>query len=133
DARHLLVCGMQHRNRAPYLWESWLEYFSPELLGEGVTALLVMEPATGRELLRIAIRASDSYFLSDDASTLVTVDPPDGEGRFTVRIWDVSPTKAYLWAAGAALGIGAALRILPRLAKRIRNRRGTNASNVAAA
>ena len=93
----------------------------------------MLETATGRELFRLLRHGWQARLLSDDASTLLTVDAADGdaENRFIVRIWEVRPTRAYLWAMGAALATGMVLRMSARFAKRIGNRGRANVGNMA--
>jgi WD40 repeat protein len=109
DGRHFVIGGWQMRNREPYFWETWLEKYWPDLFGDDIDGALVMETATGRELFRVVNRAKDSYALSDDGSTLVTVDAAPGPDKSVIiRIWDIPPTRAQRWAVGvtAATGVG---------------------------
>lgn len=128
DRRHVLLHGRQSRRRAPYFWEAWLENRWPDVFGDHVPAVSVLETATGRELLRILRHGSNSRQLSDDASTLLTVDAADGdaENRFIARIWDVRPTKAYLSAIAAAMGMGVVLLALNRLRRKLSGRVGSS-------
>ena len=71
-----------------------------------------MESATGRELFRVTDCGRAWHALSDDAGTLITADVVDDDGTSMIRVWDVAPTKAWLWAAGSALGAGLVLRFL---------------------
>jgi hypothetical protein len=109
DRRHFVFAGRQRRNREPHFWDKWLEKWSPNMFGDDVPALVIMESATGQELLRLANAGNQPIWLklSDDAGTLVTVDA-FADGRRCVRVWDVQPTRAWLWAIGvtAATGIG---------------------------
>jgi WD40 repeat protein len=125
DGRHVLLFGHQSRRREPYFWEAWLEERWPDIFGDRIPAMSVMETATGRELFRVLRHGWQWFALSDDGSTLVTVDAADGdaENRFIVRVWDVSPAKAYLWAIGAAAGTGIALVGLRRAWRKLKVRR----------
>jgi WD40 repeat protein len=112
DNRQVAIIGWQSRNRAPYFWEEWLEDRWPNVFAGTRSLALVMATNSGRELFRA--NAGFNFrdcALSDDADTLVTVEacenPP--ENTFIIRIWDVSPTRAYLWAIGAAAGTGIVL------------------------
>lgn len=110
DGRHFVIGGWQMRNREPYFWETWLEKYWPELFGDDIDGALVMETATGRELFRVVNRAKESYALSDDGSTLVTVDPgPGPEKTVIIRTWDLGATRAWWWATGIAASIGLGL------------------------
>jgi hypothetical protein len=113
DGRQFVIGGWQMRNREPYFWETWLEKYWPELLGDDIDGALVMETATGRELFRVVNRAKESYALSDDGNTLVTVDPAPGpEKTVIIRIWDIPPTRAYRWAVGVTASTGVGLLAL---------------------
>jgi WD40 repeat protein len=124
DGRHVLLHGHQWRQREPYFWEAWLEKRWPDVFGHSIPAVSVMETATGRELFRVLRHGWQSRMLSDDGSTLVTVDALSDEGRdgFATRIWDVSPTRAYLWAIGVAAGTGIALLFLRRVRRKLKAR-----------
>lgn len=112
DGRHFVIGGWQQRIREAHFWEAWLETRWPELFGDGLPGVLIMESATGRELFRTVNRGDHAHTLSDDASTLVTVDRLDDNGPFVIRAWDVHATKAWLWAIGVSLGAGCALRLV---------------------
>jgi|GEM_PF-6030087 len=70
-----------------------------------------MESATGRELFRVINAGNQRHRLSDDASTLLTGDTFD-DGRRMIRVWDVRPTRAWLWAVGMVAGTGLGLLAL---------------------
>src|SRR5262249_10619545 len=111
--------------REPYFWETWLEKYWPELFGDDIDGALVMETATGRELFRVVNRAKASYALSDDGSTLVTVDPAPGPDKIVIiRVWDIPPHRARQWAVGTAAGTGIALLGLNRLRRKYSQSRG---------
>ncbi len=107
DGRHFAIGGWQTRGREPYYGEAWLEKHVPAIFGNELEGVMVMESATGRELLRVLKRDAHSHELSADASTLITIEPLDNPGTvFAIRAWDVHPTKAWIWALGATLGAG---------------------------
>jgi hypothetical protein len=106
DGAHFVIGDFQQRTRAPFCWEAWLATWWPELFADGLPGVLVMESATGRELFRTTNRGDHSYRLSNDASTLVTIDPVDRTGSFAIRAFDVHPTRAWLWAFGVTLVAG---------------------------
>jgi hypothetical protein len=109
DGQHFVMGGWQARNREPFFWEAWLEKRWPELFGNGSRGAIVMESATGRELLRVLQRDGHSHELSADASTLITIEPLDNPATvFVIRVWDVHATAAWMWGVGAALGAGLA-------------------------
>jgi len=115
DRRHLLAAGTQWRNRPALPWELWLEKRWPALFADGREAVVVLESTTGTELIRLIGPGRNAYHLSDDASTLVTVDAlEDAENQVAIRVWDVSATRAYLWAIGAAAGTAIVLLGLRR-------------------
>lgn len=113
DGRHFAFAGRLRRQRDLPFAESWLARWWPNQFGDDVRAVTVLESATGREVLRLANAGnqSDRLRLSDDAGTLVTGDAYD-DGRMVVRVWDVAPTRAWLWAIGAAAATGFALLAL---------------------
>jgi hypothetical protein len=123
DRRHFCIPGSLVRNRAHFVWEEWLQRRWPKLFGDSSQITLVMESATGRELFRTAHNDMAKWLLSDDASTLVIVNfvAGDAEDR-VVCVWDVSPTRAYLWAIGAAAGTGVVLLALNRLTRKFTRR-----------
>ena len=125
NRRHFLVIGRQRRDREPYFWEAWLEKRWPDIFGDHIPAVSVMETATGRELFRVLRHGWQSRLLSDDGSTLVTVDSLSDEEKagFATCVWDVSPTRAYLWAIGVAAGTGMALFALNRHRRKLKARR----------
>jgi hypothetical protein len=106
DGTHFVIGGFQQRTPAPFFWETWLASWWPEVFADGLPGVLVMESATGRELFRTNNRGDHSYMLSDDASTLITIDPVDSTGSFAIRAFDVHPTRAWLWAFGVTLVAG---------------------------
>jgi WD40 repeat protein len=112
DGQYFVIGGHQERGRPPFFWEAWLERHWANLLGEGLEGALVMESATGRELFRVLDCGRQRSDLSDDAGTLITADVVDNDGTSMIRVWDVAPTKAWLWAVGTALGAGLVLRFL---------------------
>jgi hypothetical protein len=116
DGSHFVFGGRQRRNREPHLGEAWLEEWFPNVFGDDVPALVVIESATGRELLRLANAGNQSLWLklSDDASTLLTVDVFDDDRRL-VRVWDVRPIRAWLWAGGVVVGMALGLFVLRRV------------------
>jgi WD40 repeat protein len=103
NGKYLVATGKRSRGREPRLWEEWLDKHWPTLFNEGAPAVLVMETATGRKLFESA--PCDGFaLLSADGNTLVTVDSVPGREREShIRIWDVHPTKAWLWTIGVAL------------------------------
>jgi outer membrane protein assembly factor BamB len=113
-------------DRPLHFWEEWLEQRWPELFCKARASVLVLDAATGREIFR----ASGEYHpefgapcLSDDGSTLLTDDWLDSDSSsYVIKVWDVWPTKAYLWAIGAAAGIGIALVALNRLRRKLTGR-----------
>lgn len=113
DGRHFVFAGRQQRLHEARFWERWFAKWWPERFGDNVPGLVVMESATGRELLRLANAGNQSVWLrlSDNAGTLVTVDAFD-DGRRLVRVWDVQPTRAWLWAVGVATATGSGLLAL---------------------
>jgi hypothetical protein len=119
-----LLHGYQSRRRESYFWEAWLEKRWPDIFGDHIPAVSVLETATGRELFRVLRHGWQARLLSDDGSTLVTVDALSDEARdgFATRIWDVSPTRAYLWAVGAAAGTGIVLLGLNRARRKWKER-----------
>jgi hypothetical protein len=106
DGKHFVIGGFQQRAPAPHFWETWLVSWWPEVFANGLPGVLVMESATGRELFRTVNRGGHSYMLSDDASTLITIDPVDSTGSFAIRAFDVHPTRAWLWTIGVTLVAG---------------------------
>jgi hypothetical protein len=133
DGRHFVIGGRQQRTGEPCFWEAWLENRWPELFGNGLPGALVMESATGRELYRTVNSGDYSYALSHDASTLITVDRWDkGSSTMAIRVWNVRPTTAWLWALGLALGTGCALRLgALRTVRYFSSRKGEPATAVA--
>jgi hypothetical protein len=124
DGRHFFIRGFQTRNRSVLFWEAWLEQKWPEIFGVSGEGVLVMESATGRELLRLNNRGHDGCMLAEDGSTLLTLDS-EGFGRTSaIRVWDVQPTRAWVWAVGAAVATGFGLLAL-RWAWRRRKARKT--------
>jgi WD40 repeat protein len=113
DGGHFVFAGQQRRDRPPHFWEKWLARWWPNVFSPDAWGLVVMESATGREVLRLvnAGNQSDKLRLSDDAGTLVTVDAFE-DGRRLVRVWDVQPTRAWTWATTAAVGTWAVLLVL---------------------
>ena len=123
DGRHFLMRGMQKRNRQPYFWEPWLEKRWPDVFGDNLHGVLVMESATARELFRVVKLERQAFVLSEDASTLVAIERVEVPGdRVVIRVWDVRPTRAWLWAGGMA-GVTGAVLIFLRWAWRMRPRR----------
>lgn len=113
DGRHFTMGGWQVRNREPYFWEAWLEKGWPDIFGNELEGVIVMESATGRELLRGLKRDGHSHHLSADASTLITIEAQENSRtEFVIRAWDVQPTTAWLWALGTALGAGLVVRLV---------------------
>jgi hypothetical protein len=130
DGRHFAIGGWQTRNGGPYFWEAWLEKRWPEIFGAELEGVIVMESATGRELLRVLKRDKHAHELSADASTLITIEPVDNPATvFAIRVWDVHPTTAWMWAVGAAFGAGLVGRfiVLP-LVRAFRNRNAAKAA-----
>ena len=104
DGSRFVIGGWQRGNPQPRFWEDWLAKWLPDVFGDGLPGVLVMEAATGRELLRVVNRGNETYVLSEDGSTLITIDPTPGPpGTFALRAWDVSPAKAWRGAVGAVL------------------------------
>lgn len=121
NGRHFAICGWDKRNRPAHFWEAWLEKGWPEIFGDGFEGVMVMESATGRELLRVLKRDGHSNQLSADASTLITIEPLGEPATvFAMCAWDVHPTRAWMWAAGAALGAGLVGWIMAFFLKRSR-------------
>jgi len=105
DGRHCVISGKRYRNDPPRPWERWLDTHCPWLLNSEAACVVVMETATWRELFRTVNRGEIGH-LSADGSTLATSEnlgTSENAGPVVVRIWDLSPAKAYLWAIGAAL------------------------------
>ena len=123
DGRHFVIRGSLIRNRELNFWEKWLEKRRPGLFAREQHIVLVVETNTARELIRVPDTGVQSILLSDDASTLATADtatePADG---VIIRIWDVSPTRAYLWAFGTAAATGIALLGLWRAWRKFKGR-----------
>jgi WD40 repeat protein len=113
DRRHLSVSGSLVRN-VPF-WEEWLQKLAPKLFRDLPQVTLVMEAATGRELFRLRHSDSQEIRLSDDGGTLVLTEFPGNlDVSCEIRVWDVSPTRAYLWAIGIAAGTAIVLLGLRR-------------------
>jgi WD40 repeat protein len=128
DGRSFAICGWQQRMRPPFFWEAWLEKQWPELFGDGLPGVLVVESATGRELFRAVNCGDHGCTLSHDASTLVVVDRHDDSGTFVIRAWNVQPTRAWLWAIGVVLVTGCVCRAFTLGAARIFRRQTTAAA-----
>lgn len=99
DGRYCLVYGVESRNREPFFWEGWLEEHWPERFTATQEAILVMDSATGHDLLRIPRVNLASARLSDDGSTLVIVKLIGGEENTVMfHVWDVHPHRAWTWS-----------------------------------
>jgi hypothetical protein len=95
--RHFAATGV--RERAEYFWDKWLEPLCPELFGAKVHCAIALKSSTGRELLHVVNRGKDFACLSEDGSTLMTMDPLDRADRtVAIRFWDIDPQRAYAWA-----------------------------------
>jgi len=100
---HLLAVGVQKRGRPPYFWEPWLERWWPAWFGDNVPAAVVMHTTTGRVLFRILQGVGRQHSLSDDGSTLATVEH-ETDSAIVIRVWDVHAQRAWIWAVVAMLG-----------------------------
>jgi hypothetical protein len=127
DGRYFVIRG-HLPTRQPAAWETWLDQHWPNLLKlnkDPVPAVIVFETATVREVFRTVGRDETLATLSADASTLVTVESVD-DGLREPRVfdvWDVQPTKAWLWALGVALAAAIVWQIGVRLVQRFRKRK----------
>jgi hypothetical protein len=125
DGRRFTVFGYRHFNGEQPFWKAWLENLRPEIFGNPFVEapfVMVFESATGRELLRLT-NHGPTHVLSDDGRTLLTLDSLNDEANpIAIRVWDVSPAKAYLWAIGTAAGAGIVLLGLNRLRHKLTRR-----------
>src|SRR5262249_12455129 len=125
DGRHCLFLGVLQRKRE-YFWEAWLDKLWPDLFGDNLHCALVMESATGRELFRLFKQGRANYILSEDASTLVSVEPVEiPDYGCVMRVCDVSPARAWRWAVGVAAATGLALLALRWAWRRRKARKAT--------
>jgi hypothetical protein len=123
DGRHFLIRGVQQRGRAPYFWEAWLEKLWPDVFGDNLHGVLVIESATGRELFRSFKRDRLAFTLSEDASTLMSFERVEVPGdRVVIRVYDVLPTRAWRWAIGVAAGTAVVLFGLRRALRKFKGR-----------
>jgi hypothetical protein len=113
DGRRFQVYGALHVDGEQPPWKAWLADLRPDIFGfqfPDEPFVAVFESASGRELLWVRNHGGAREMLSDDGSTLTTVDQAnDDEGGTVIRVWDVLPTKAYRSAVVAAAALGVAL------------------------
>lgn len=107
DGRRVLVMGTKATETAfPLkLWQKWWPgRFREQASTVVVPTVVILDAATGRQLYRLTGYGRAYCSLSEDGGTFITVD--EILGGFAVRVWDVdvSATRAYLWAIGAAAG-----------------------------
>ncbi|GEM_PF-2684231 len=122
DCRHLLAAGIQKRSGPPNFLERWLVRWWPEQFDDNVPAVAVMETTTGRVLFRVLKGAGRTQFLSDDGSTLATVDEPNIQ-ETVIRVWDVQSHRAWTWALTVSALCGLGLWSLRRGVRWLRGRR----------
>lgn len=123
DCQHLLAIGMQQRPRQSYFWQRWLERCWPARFGGNVSGAAVMETSTGRVLFHVLRGVGDQQFLSNDVATLTTVENSSDMRSTVIRIWDIHPGRAWMWAFAAAMGIGVGLWSVRRGVGWLRGRR----------
>lgn len=116
-----VMAGDILRRDQAYFWNRWLAKWWPERFGADASSLVVTESASGQELFRLANAGNQSNWtrLSDDGSTLVTVDAfaPD---RRMVRVWDVHPTRAWFWSITVVAASGLVLLAVRYAWRRLR-------------
>jgi WD40 repeat protein len=112
DGSHFLA--YDEGEREPYFWEPWLQRIWPHFIAGSHCDTLVIETRTGRELFRLRNSGTQEFQLSQDASTLLGKEVVrDAEGS-PIRVWDVHPRRAWIWAITSALAAGAGLLLLRR-------------------
>ena len=127
DGRHFVLNGWQGEKRELLFWERWLEKWLPGEFGDGKDAVVIMDSTTGRELFRVVNRGAHSRRLSDDGSTLVTVDLHPTTRDAVIRVWDVRAGRAWVWTLGVTAGVWLAGWLVLR--RRRRGRRPTPSDN----
>jgi WD40 repeat protein len=110
----LHVVALYQQQNQPRFWDPWLEWLWPEAFEGPRFHTLVFEASTGRELLRLRNHVAEGYVLSEDASTLVTQNSGPDRQAPTIRVWDVHPRRAWMWAIGSAVATGVGLLALRR-------------------
>ncbi len=105
DGKAFVIGGWRARSHEPNFWETGIEQIWPKFFGEGMEGAMVFESSTGRELFHVLDNGAHENRLSDDASTLITIeDHPQAENTRVIRVWDVSPSRAWFWAFIAGVG-----------------------------
>lgn len=97
-------------------WCEWLVERLPAWCLPFGTAVVVAETETGRVRFRVALRDSPDLLLSGDGNTLVTIhstlDDRLQPKTSSVRVWDVNPHRAWLWAVASSFLTGIVLLLL---------------------
>jgi hypothetical protein len=127
DGRYFVIQGWHFPGRGVWFVEKWLRTFCPKAFTEQRCGALVMDITSGCELFRAVAPGPvwfDQPWLSDDGSTLVTQNSDSLESLdpIMVRVWDVHPQRAWLWALAASIATWFALQAL-RASNRIRARK----------
>jgi hypothetical protein len=101
-------------------WKEWLQRWAPWLLPPAKEwTVAVVETTTGRELFRMRQSDWQEYRLSEDGTTLVgtrrgdpRTSPVPTPAPPIIRVWDVYPGRAWLWAIVSGMMAAAGLVLL---------------------
>lgn len=120
DGRYALICSWQQETPA---WLAWIRSLVPKEPVGSPKEVRVLDTTAAREILSVTVSSERLTLLSDDGSTVVTDTWDETAGQATIRVWDVSSRRAWIWSgvttAGAWLtlaGLGVAARLLRRRA-----------------
>lgn len=133
DGKHLVTLSLNSLIRELYSWEEWLQERWPQIFQNRSESVQVWETGTTREVFCVGgmldLGDKESISLSDDGSTLVTVDWTDQDGStICIKAWDIHPTRAWFWSFTAAALTGFALLALRWLWRKLRTSKQPPAS-----
>lgn len=110
--------GVPWAGRKLAFWERWLEKWRQEWDDDASTTVCVADLKKGRVRFRVQLPQVDRFQLSDDGSTLVTIDrdssPVSGTNGGLIEVWDVGRNRTRIWAWSASLALGVVMLLLRR-------------------
>ncbi|MEK7857218.1 MAG: hypothetical protein AAB288_14095, partial [Acidobacteriota bacterium] len=127
--------GYPSAGRQLAFWEAWLEKWLPKMADDGNATVIVADLKAGCVRFCLRLPKVDQYYLSEDGTTLVTIDRDSSRVSGTkgalIQAWDVRRYCARIWGWSGAIILGACLLLLRRWRLKRVNKTCASTANMA--